>query len=30
MVKNYRTSRKKTDGWIEKGNDETHAEFHFA
>lgn len=22
--------REKTDGWIEKGNDETHAEFHFA
>ena len=30
MVKNYRTSRKKTDKWIEKGNYETHAESRMA
>lgn len=30
MVKKLQNTEKKTDGWIEKGNDETHAEFHFA
>jgi len=28
--KKLQNIEKKTDGWIEKGNDETHMEFHFA